>query len=131
MVAIDVKYHERRKAETPRPENLARYREVAERSGAFSPDAIETVVGTSDLAVTWLEHLLLQAILQHPSGIWTWGRYVVVHPEGNTDIAEACARYGQLLADRSTFATVTLEDLLGAQALPAATVASLRERYLS
>jgi len=131
IVAIDVKYHERRKAETPRPENLTRYREVAERSGAFSPGAIEALVGTSDLAVTWLEHLLLQTILQHPSGIWTWGRYVVVHPEGNTDVADACARYEALLAHRSTFAVITLEELLGAQALPPATVVALRERYLA
>src|SRR5205809_249670 len=35
IVAVDVKYHERAKAEIPRPENLARYIEVARRSGAF------------------------------------------------------------------------------------------------
>ena len=33
--------------------------------------------------MTWLEHLLLLSMLQHPSGEWTWGRYVVVHPAGN------------------------------------------------
>jgi hypothetical protein len=63
LIAVDVKYHERTKAEIPRPEN-------------------------------------------------TWGRYVVVHPAGNSDVVDLCTRYGALLADESTFATVPLEQLL-------------------
>jgi hypothetical protein len=78
----------------------------------------------------WLEHLLLLSMLQHPSGQWRWGRYVVVHPAGKGDLAEACARYRALLADQSTFASVTLEALLDAGALPASTVAALGDRYL-
>ena len=78
----------------------------------------------------WLEHLLLLSMLQHVSGSWTWGRYVVVHPAGNSDYADACARYRTLLADQATFASVTLEELLGAGALPPPTVAALRDRYL-
>src|SRR4051812_16502654 len=35
IIGVDVKYHERLKAEQPKPENLSRYREVHERSGAF------------------------------------------------------------------------------------------------
>ena len=58
------------------------------------------------------------------------GRYVVVHPAGNSDYADACARYRTLLADQATFASVTLEELLGAGALPPPTVAALRDRYL-
>jgi len=79
----------------------------------------------------WLEHLLLLSMLQHPSGAWTWGRYVVVYPAGNPDIAGACARYRDLLADRSTFVSVTIEELLDANALPARTTAALRKRYLT
>jgi hypothetical protein len=41
-----------------------------------------------------------------------------------------CARYRELLADPSTFASMTLEELLAAKALPAKTTAALRERYL-
>jgi hypothetical protein len=78
----------------------------------------------------WLEHLLLLSMLQHPSRQWRWGRFVVVHPAGNSDLAEACARYRALLADQATFASVTLEELLDAGALPAPTVAALRDRYL-
>jgi hypothetical protein len=78
----------------------------------------------------WLEHLLLLSMLQHASGTWSWGRYVVVHPAGNTDFADACTRYRELLIDRSTFSSISLEELLEANALPAQTTAALRDRYL-
>jgi hypothetical protein len=65
-------------------------------------------------------------MLQHPSGAWTWGRYVVVHPSGNTDIAAACARYRSLLADDSTFASTTLEEVI--DVLPARR--KLLDRYI-
>jgi hypothetical protein len=130
IVGVDVKYHERAKPEIPKPQNLRRYLEVARRSGAFRRGAVDAVKGRSDLAVLWLEHLLLLSMLQHASGSWSWGRYVVVHPEANEDVAGMCARYRQLLADDSTFATMTLEELLGAGAVPAKTAAALRDRYL-
>jgi hypothetical protein len=130
VVAVDVKYHERNKPEIPRPENLSRYVEVAQRSDAFGPDAIDTLKQRGDLCVMWLEHLLMHAMLQHRSGEWTWGRYVVVHPSRNTDAVDATSRYRALLADDSTFATMTLEDLLGSGTLPTAATAALRDRYL-
>jgi hypothetical protein len=129
IVAFGVRYHEWTKPETPRPENLSRYLRVARKSGAFRRGATDGLKGRSGLAVMWLEHLLLLAMLQHPSGAWTWGRYVVVHPEGNTDFAEACAAYRSMLADAGTFASVTLEELLDAAALPVSTVVALRKRY--
>jgi PD-(D/E)XK nuclease superfamily protein len=128
IVAVDVKYHERAKAEIPRPENLERYIDVARRSGAFAEGAIEQVKGKSDLAVMWLEHLLLHSMLQHESGRWSWGRYLVVHPAGNIDVADMTERYRNLLADDSTFAPLTLEELLELGVLPASS--PLRERYL-
>jgi hypothetical protein len=130
VVAVDTNYHERSKPETPKPRNLRRNLEVAERSGAFAAGATGALTGRSELAVMWLEHLLLLSMLQHPRSQWRWGRYVVVHPAGNTDLAAACARYRSLLADQATFASVTLEELLDAGALPAPTVATLRDRYL-
>jgi hypothetical protein len=130
ILAIDVKYHERSKGEIPKPENFRRYVEVAKRSGVFAPGAIDAVQGRSDLAVMWLEHLLLFSMLQHPSGAWTWGRYVVVRPVGNSDVADECARYRNLLRDEATFGDLTLEELLDARVLPARTAADLRERYL-
>jgi hypothetical protein len=130
IVAVDTKYHERMKLEIPKPSNLSRNREVALRSGIFEPQALELATTRSELAVMWLEHLLLLSMLQHPSGQWTWGRYVVVHPAGNGAVVDACARYQDLLADPSTFDAITLEDLLAAGALPKRTTAALRERYL-
>jgi len=78
----------------------------------------------------WLEHLLLLPMLQHESGTWTWGRYVVIHPAGNSDFEAACAQYREMLVDESTFASVTLEELLDADVLPKRTTAALRRRYL-
>jgi hypothetical protein len=130
IVGVDTNYHERAKPETPKPSNLWRCLEVAEGSGVFKPGAVDAVKGRSDLAVMWLEHLLLLSMLQHVSGSWSWGRYVVVHPAGNSDVAEACARYRALLVDQSTFSSVTVEGLLDAGALPTPTVAALRDRYI-
>jgi hypothetical protein len=130
VVAVDVSYHERNKPETPRPENLTRYVEVAERSQAFAPGAIDELAQRGDLCVMWLEHLLLHSMLHHVGRSWTWGRYVVVHPATNPDLVDAGARYRARLADERTFATMTLEQLLDGSPLPAATVAALRDRYL-
>jgi hypothetical protein len=130
IVAVDVNYHERLKSEVPKPTNLWRTLEVAARSGAFRPGAVDEVTGRSVLCVTWLEHLLLLSMLQHGSGAWGWGRYVVVHPAGNSDVAELCASYRELLADPSTFASMTIEELLDAEVLRPATIAALRDRYL-
>jgi hypothetical protein len=107
------------KRETPKPRNLARYREVAERSGVFAeiPDG-----RPSDLTEIWLDHLLVLAMLQHPSGAWTWGRLVLLHPAGHAQAADAAARYRALLADDSTFAPMHVEEAL--------TTPALRERYL-
>ena len=69
-------------------------------------------------------------MLQHESRRWTWGRYVVVHPAGNTDVAHASDEYRQLLADDATFTSATIEDLLSAKVLAPTTTAALRRRYL-
>jgi hypothetical protein len=44
--------------------------------------------------------------------------------------ADADARYRGLLDDDSTFASMTLEDLLAAKDLPRATTSAIRGRYL-
>jgi hypothetical protein len=130
IVGLDTKYHEWMKPEIPRPSNLSRYLEVAERSGVFGPGATDQVKGRSELCEMWLEHLLLLSMLQHVSGSWSFGHYVVVHPAGNTAVGEACDRYRALLVDQSTFSSVTLEELLDDSVIPARTVTALRKRYL-
>ena len=119
--------HEGRGPEADQPLALPRGRR---RSGAFLPGAVDEVQGRSVLCVMWLEHLLLLSMLQHESGAWGWGRYVVVHPAGNSDVAELCARYRELLVDPSTFVSMTVEELLDAAVLRPATTAAIRERYL-
>jgi hypothetical protein len=131
IVGIDSKYHERAKAEIPRPTNVARYLDVAEKSHAFLPGATDAVKGKSELCTMWLEHLLVLSMLQHPSGQWSWGRYVVVYPAGNSDIAGLCSSYTELLADPGTFSSVTLEELLEAGALPPKRATELRRRYVA
>jgi hypothetical protein len=129
IVAVDVNYHERATSAIAKPIGRPRQREVAARAGVFTEGAVDAVDRT-DLLVTCLEHLLLLSMLQHPGGRWSWGRYVVVHPAGNTDLAGMVARYDALLTDRSTFASATLEELLDAGALPRRTAVALRERYV-
>ena len=131
IVAVDVTYHERLKLETPKPENLWRYREVHERSAAFRPEAFDRVKGRSDLWSPWLEHLLLLSMLQHPSGAWTWGRYVTVHAADNVHMADRSVRYAALLADATTFRSTTLEEILGTGVLPSPAVRALRDRYVA
>jgi hypothetical protein len=129
IVGLDIKYHDRTKRAESKPERLPRYVKVAKKSGIFGSGYIEAVNPT-DLLVTWLEHLLVLSMLQHPSSTWRWGRYVVAYPAGNTDFAEAYTRYRELLDDESTFSSMTLEEVLGAGVLSKRTTAVLRDRYI-
>jgi hypothetical protein len=130
IVGVDVKYHERAKPEIPKPSNLTRYLQVAATSGVFERGATDQLERRSDLAVMWLEHLLLLSMLQHESGAWSWGRYVVVYPVGNADFAALCGRYRGLLANQSSFSSMTLEEVIAVDALPAGARRALRRRYL-
>jgi PD-(D/E)XK nuclease superfamily protein len=129
IVGVVTAYHDVNRPQPPKPSRLPRYREITDRSGSFDPGAIDAVNGT-DLIHIWLDHLLVLSMLQHPSRAWRWGRLVVVHPAGNTDFADACSRYRELLVDQSTFSSATVEDLLDANVLPARTATALRDRYL-
>jgi hypothetical protein len=129
IVAIDVKYHEHAKPAIAKPAGRPLQRTIARRSGIFVRGAIDAADRT-DLLVTSLEHLLLLSMLQHKSGRWSWGRYILVHPTGNTDFADVCNRYTELLTDHTTFAATTIEQLLHTGALPSKTRATLRERYI-
>lgn len=130
IVGVDVRYHDWAKPEIPRPDNWDRYVEVAERSGVFRAGGVDGLRARNPLTLLWLGHLLLLSMLQHPSGAWSWGRFVVVLPAGNVDQLGACERYRELLADPATFEMRTTEELLDAGALPDDTTAALRERYL-
>ena len=124
-------------ADTPRPLRAVRklWLNVLEaaglgKRGPLFQDALDQVKGRSDLWSPWLEHLLLLSMLQHASGSWTWGRYVVVYPSASPDLADMVTRYRRLLAGDATFGSITLEDVLDLRMLSARTTKAIRERYL-
>ena len=129
IVGFMTAYWDVNRRQPPKPQRLPRYREITEKSGFFGPGWLDAVNGT-ELIHIWLRHLLVLSMLQHPSGAWSWGRLVVVHPAGNTDFGDACSRYHALLVDQSTFACATIEELLDADVLPPPAATALRDRYL-
>lgn len=129
IVAVQVRYHQRTKRREPKPVRLGHYVDVMRRTRLFRVRALDAVNNT-ELTETWLDHLLLHSMLLHPSGRWRWGRFVYVHPEGNIDHANAVRDYAALLQDDSTFASLTLEALVGSRALGRSTTKAIRERYL-
>jgi hypothetical protein len=129
VIGAEVRYHEIAKRAVPKPKRLARYREIGARSGVFIADA-DAVVNGTDLTVTWLVHLLVLSMLQHPNGEFAWGRFVLVHPAANLDHAGMAARYASVVADPSSFSAITIEELLRSDALPRRTVAAVRDRYV-
>jgi hypothetical protein len=127
IIGVETKYHEHpQRARLPKPAALARYIEVAERSGIFVDGWREKLLGTS-LQQIWLDHLLVLAMLQHPSRKWIWGRFVLVFPSANPSYASVAGSYASLLRDSATFQVRTLEALLDASVVRAA---EFRSRYL-
>lgn len=126
-LAIDVKYREIIDRRGVKAAHMPRFAEIHDRSGSFDTTDVEAL-GRSRLSMVWLEHLLLLSMLQHESGRWTWGRYVVIHPQANSSVSSALSDYGELLADDATFASATVEGLLAAKALAPKTAAALRRR---
>ncbi|MET0790491.1 MAG: hypothetical protein ABW061_03140 [Polyangiaceae bacterium] len=130
LIGIETKYHEHALVEAaPKGATLARYLEVAERSGAFTEGWRERVIGTA-LQQIWQDHLLLLSMLQHPSRAWAWGRFVLIHPAANPSFARAAAAYRGVLRDTTTFEVRTFEELIATPGtLPDETRERLVERY--
>jgi hypothetical protein len=83
ILGLVTRYHERVERRRPKPARLPRYVELTERSGVFASGAIPAVNGTR-LRELWLDHLLVESMLQHESGRRRWGRFVQVHPVGTS-----------------------------------------------
>lgn len=132
IVGVETKYHEHAVVEAPpKPAALARYEQVTECSGMFAEGWRELLIGT-DLQQIWLDHLLVLAMLQHPSRPWAWGKFVLAYPARNPSFAAAVARYADALADGSTFSPRTIEDLLSTPgALHTRHVEGFRARYFA
>ena len=131
IIGIETKYHEHALAEAPpKPAAMSRYSEVTDRSGAFIAGWRERIIGT-DLQQIWLDHLLVLAMLQHPSKRWRWGRFVLLYPAPNPSFAAAASRYRDVLIDVSTYEARAIEEMvLSPSALPELSAAAVRERYL-
>ncbi|HEY3821860.1 MAG TPA: hypothetical protein VGL81_32060 [Polyangiaceae bacterium] len=130
IIGVETKYHEHAVVEAPpKPRALARYAEVTERSGVFADGWRERIVGT-DLQQIWLDHLLVLAMLQHPSKRWTWGRFVLVYPSANPSFAAAASRYREILVASATFEARPIEQLLSPGTVADRVAAAVRDRYL-
>lgn len=132
VIGIETKYHEHIQAEDAPSEKarMPRYREVAEESGVFKPGWEKSIIGTA-LQQIWLDHLLVLSMQQHPSGRWSWGRFVLVYPAANPSVRAAAKRYREVLADDTTFEVRTLEELLEPGVLHTPeTATKFRDRYL-
>lgn len=131
IVGVETKYHEHAVTEAPpKIAALMRYEAVAESAGIFVDGWRERIIGT-DLQQIWLDHLLVLAMLQHPSMKWTWGRFVLVYPSGNPSFPAVAARYAELLRDRSTFEARTIESLQLGLTLGADAARAFSDRYLA
>lgn len=135
LVGIETKYHEVAEAEEPpNPQTrMPRYREIVaaglDGRPVFEPDWEQRILG-SPLQQLWRDHLLLLTAVQSASTPWTGGKYVLVHPAGNPSFADAAEEYADALVDDSTFATMTVEEVLDAGVLTPETEARFRARYL-
>jgi hypothetical protein len=131
FLGIVVKYHEHAAGTSvAKPEALARYVAVAERSDVFRPGFQKALAG-SPLEQLWHDHLLVLAMMQHGSQRWQHAKLVLVYPALNPSYALAAKQYRELLADGATFEAVTLESFLRAPgALDRAIRDALQARYL-
>lgn len=131
IIGIETKYHEHAKREKkPRSDKLERLVEVTEAAGIFKPGWRQRLVGT-ELQQIWQDHLLVLSMLQHPSRRLIWGRFVLVYPADNPNFRRLAIEYDDLLREKSTYKSQTLEQLIDApDALPITTTQAFRDRYL-
>ncbi len=127
FVGIEVKYHEGLGDEEA--DHRARYDEVADMMGVFKPDRLPDLK-RRPLEQIWRDHLLAGA-LKAVDG-YDEGRFVFLHPQGNTRCAAAVAAYQDCLANQEGFTAWTLEDVVAAlrRHSAASWVDAFFERYL-
>jgi hypothetical protein len=136
ILGFETKYHEHlvgvplaRSAETARGQaQLARYEQVARTSGVFSAGTIPRL-RDGPLSQIWLDHLLLLSMLTNPEK-WAWGRFCLVYPQANPSFSAASKQYSQLLSKDGTFAALTLEQMVAADALDPEVRLAFKSRYL-
>lgn len=112
-IGIEVKYAEHLK---DRPASYKRrYTDVAAASGAFTPAALEKLEEMpKSIEQLWRDHLLCLSMVQAMPDTYDEGVFMFLYPHRNAECAVAVTRYGKLLADKSTFKPVHMEDVVKA-----------------
>jgi hypothetical protein len=128
FVGIEVKYHEN--LQDPVANHRARYDEVADLMGCFSPQEREALK-ERPLQQIWRDHLLAGALLDVED--YDDGFFVFLHAGRNTYCTDAVAAYQALLDDQSSFVPWTLTQVHDALAdhSSAEWLDLFRDRYLA
>lgn len=106
FLGIEVKYHENLLG--PAGEHRARYDEIAKQMGCFALGAAGAL-RSAPLQQLWRDHLLA-GITRVVDG-YDEAAFVVLYPKDNTHVRDAISAYRTCLADTTTFAAWTLEDI--------------------
>jgi hypothetical protein len=131
FVAIEVKYSETMME--PLAQLKPRYNELSASAQVFN-DPTAQALREAPLQQLWREHLLSRAMVEN--GLYGQGRFVVIHPEQNTNCAAAVRAYRRHLASsdpaESGFDVRTLDECVTMLATigDEATASALRARYL-
>lgn len=113
FIGIEVKYAEHLKDQPATYKE--RYMDVAVASGAFTPAALEKLKGMpKSIEQIWRDHLLCLSMLQDSEEPYDEGLFMFLYPSQNPECSVAVVRYEKLLADKSTFKGVHMEDVVQA-----------------
>lgn len=129
FLGIEVKYHENLNVApaATRP----RHGEVAAAMNCFRPECLPRL-RDKPLEQIWRDHLLAGAMLQREAQ-WACGAFVFLSPRDNAQCQRAVHAYRECLSDDSTFASVTLEDVIDtiAREAKADWAQQLQDRYVA
>ncbi len=109
FIGIEAKYTE---TMTNKPFPFSpRYRDIAEASGQFKPDALEVLCsmppGSEQL---WRQHLLSLSLCPPVSNTYTHGCSMFIYPQDNFECQIAVNRYHKALSSWGTFVPLTMEE---------------------
>ena len=113
FVGVEVKYHENLLGLPG--EHRERYDEIAEMMACFGPGT-RAALTTTPLQQVWRDHLL--AGITRSVDCYYDALFVMLHPKDNQHCRNAVAAYRDCLADDSSFAAWTLEDVAACLQLP-------------
>ena len=130
LIGIETKYHEDCKKE-PRPseERIARYKLISDESGVFEPNYLSQILGT-ELQQIWQDHILALSMLQDEKSNWEWVKFILVYPSKNPSFKNAAEKYSNILTNKETFESKTIESLLSSSFINQNDVKLFRDRYL-